>query len=501
MASQQPSRRQLLNGAALFWVISIVIALPTIVVSILPSQETTGTPAAPVYSERSSWAAHPLDNDDGADILPAWCGDDKQATAKVDVFFVTPSSPIGVQDNNRLDDFFTGLLQWSSLVQQATAFNGIGKVYAPKYRSASQVVQDLDVKFNWRGASVEVPRTDAAMKLAYDDVERAFEEVIVPSQRPFILASHSQGTMHLKRLVGRYAQAKPHVLDRLVVAYLIGNTIEPHEVSPLPVCSHPAETRCVVSYNTVLEGGSAGAFWRNKTVAGAHSRPICVNPLTWTAGDDAVAAPRALHTGGVPLLAHLFLPSLDVGLVSARCDEGILYVSAIPAERASGYPADIDGGPLGCCGRMHAQDIPLFWRNVRTNAAARVEAFLNVSSPAEECRPCGANGGRCIGGLAWHAIVFTLCLYAFFVVLCFPLACPCVLAGLCSGKQRERPELWRVVLVSCCCPCYVCVQGVDKRRRSRRTQRSTGKHDHEGSLAASVGRDLTLAASHHQQAA
>ena len=49
---QQPARR-VLNGAALLWVTSVTIGIVATIVSILPSQETSGTPAAPVYSEHS----------------------------------------------------------------------------------------------------------------------------------------------------------------------------------------------------------------------------------------------------------------------------------------------------------------------------------------------------------------------------------------------------------------------------------------------------------------
>lgn len=278
--------------------------------------------------------------------------------------------------------------------------------------------------------------------------------------------------MHLKRLLGQLAARRPHVLDRMVVAYLIGNTVEAHEVAPLPICTHASMTRCVVSYNAVLEGGTAGNFWRNKSTS---SLPICVNPLTWRA--DSATGGSHLHTGSVPLLAHLFLPSLDRNLVTARCVDGILYTSAPPVEKASNYPADIDGGPLGCCGRLHAVEFPLFWHNLRTNAATRVAAFLgNTTIEEEECKPCGANGGRCVGGLAWQAIVFALCTFVFLVVVCFPLACPCLFA---INRIRGKPpvELWTAVLWSCCCPCFLCMRALRSHRGRDRRKRAAKREE------------------------
>lgn len=163
--------KRLANAAALAWVLICAVALIATINGILPSGETSDVPAAPDYGDWSNWAALPTVYDDGADVLPAWCGVDGQNSAQVDAFYVTPSSPLGSRDNNPTDDFFSNLLQWSALVGQATVFNGVAKVYAPRYRSASQVVQDLDVRFNWRGPAIEVPRTNAAMMLAYEDVE------------------------------------------------------------------------------------------------------------------------------------------------------------------------------------------------------------------------------------------------------------------------------------------------------------------------------------------
>ena len=111
--------------------------------------------------------------------------------------------------------------------------------------------------------------------------------------------------------------------------------------------------------------------------------PCAPTPLTWR--DNGGFADRSLHVGAVPILAHLFLPSLDLHLVDSYCEDGILYVSHPPSEK-SGYIADIDGGELGCCGRMHAFDFPLFWRNIRLNAIDRVNAYTgSLAVEEEEC--------------------------------------------------------------------------------------------------------------------
>ena len=59
--------------------------------------------------------------------------------------------------------------------------------------------------FNWGANGPENPETEAAMELALSDVEAAFDAFLArrPASRPFILAGHSQGTMHVKRMMAR----------------------------------------------------------------------------------------------------------------------------------------------------------------------------------------------------------------------------------------------------------------------------------------------------------
>ena len=159
------------------------------------------------------------------------------------------------------------------------------RVYAPRYRSASSAVQATAPFYNWRRFNSTDERVHAALHLAYDDVERAFfqflDERSPDSSRPIILASHSQGTMHLKRLLSRLPDSRhASALDRIAVAYLLGNTVEADEV-PLPPCDSPTQTRCFVSWNAVLTNGTAGWYWRQKALRSNGSLPVCTNPLTW----------------------------------------------------------------------------------------------------------------------------------------------------------------------------------------------------------------------------
>lgn len=149
-------------------------------------------PAAPDYSQPQSWAALP-DRKDAADVVPSADVQDRQATAEVDVFFVHPTTFFGTAAwNQSLDDGSTNQLTDAFVLRgQASVFNSCCKIYAPRYRQAT-IYSFMD---NTGSGS-------AALKLAYEDVERAFDYFIehYNQGRPFILAAHSQGSVHVRTL-------------------------------------------------------------------------------------------------------------------------------------------------------------------------------------------------------------------------------------------------------------------------------------------------------------
>ena len=73
--------------------------------------------------------------------------------------------------------------------------------------------------------SAEVQRANT--EIAYGDVKRAFWHFIYQHNmgRPFILAGHSQGSMHLQRLITEELDTNWHTLgDRFIAGYIIGGT-------------------------------------------------------------------------------------------------------------------------------------------------------------------------------------------------------------------------------------------------------------------------------------
>lgn len=328
-------------------------------------------PAAPDYSQPQSWAALP-DRKDAADVVPSADVQDRQATAEVDVFFVHPTTFFGTAAwNQSLDDGSTNQLTDAFVLRgQASVFNSCCKIYAPRYRQAT-IYSFMD---NTGSGS-------AALKLAYEDVERAFDYFIehYNQGRPFILAAHSQGSVHVRTLLEKRITGTP-LRERLVAAYPIGFGIDRDEmakaVPDVPVCESADQIGCAVTWNAI--GPQAAKF-------GDSSKSICVNPLTWHA--DGAAAEASLNLGGVAYpgtfegtLADVkgvppdFVnakPVVEVGVADAQCIDGMLRVMDIHSQNYSARPMGRDN--------YHIYDYNLFHMNLRKNVETKVAKYLAKS--------------------------------------------------------------------------------------------------------------------------
>ena len=333
----------LLAGAAYVYRADIGLVVMAILIAPGHGFDDAPPPQAPDYANPDHWAALP-DRQDLADAVPPG-GTDQQADARVDVFFLHPTTYVTSDGwNQPLEDDATNQSTDEAVMRgQASAFNACCRVFAPRYRQAT-----LAAFFDQNGHG---PR---ALDLAYQDVVAAFRYFIdeLNEGRPFILAGHSQGSRHADLLLAEQIVGNP-VANRLVAAYPVGFEIDGS--NGLPVCTAPTQTGCQVTWNTV--GPRAGALF-------ASPANICVNPLTWAAA--GAAAPHDLNLGAVNFDGDA---SYEQGAADAQCvDDGRLLVSDIRSNRYTQRPLGRDN--------YHIYDYALFYVNVRQNAQARVEAFL-----------------------------------------------------------------------------------------------------------------------------
>src|SRR5205085_2715333 len=143
---------------------------------------------APDYTKPAAWLARPDLADDPSRWVPPGYAPTAQPQAAI--FYVAPTTYLDRNHwNGPLDDgqanYRLGLFARS----QASAFNGVGQVWAPRYRQATL------------GAFLAAndPRSAQAIDFAYRDVAHAFDAFLaaIPANRPIILAGHSQGSLHL----------------------------------------------------------------------------------------------------------------------------------------------------------------------------------------------------------------------------------------------------------------------------------------------------------------
>ncbi len=297
-----------------------------------------------------------------------------EASARADVFYVHPTTGMRTDiDNVPIDDeqaLATGRLM---LGAQATPFNGIARIYAPRYRQAALHVFDRDE------AALQAP-----VNAAYADVRRAFDHYAAHDNRgrPFFLVAHSQGSNHAMRLLIEAIRGTP-MAARLVAAYLPGQptprAVFAGPLLSIPPCALPDQTGCVAPWGVFAEGTRDFGAWEAINVywdAGARRwrsakgmALVNVNPVSWRADDAPV--PASQHRGAVPFgvpATHFTAPVAH--LVGARTAHG--YTLVAPPLPASLF----DGGGVFEPGNYHVFDINLFWADLRANARRRLTAFL-----------------------------------------------------------------------------------------------------------------------------
>lgn len=335
---------------------------------------------APDYADAASWAALP-EKEDPSDWLPqGYVEADNPLRDQVDVFYIHPTGFFGTKNwNAKMGQRSTpGIPTEAMLASQASAFNGVGLVYAPEYRQATLY------SFIEGEREPEKNNGKQALDLAYGDVARAFDYFIAhySKGRPFILASHSQGTCHALRLVAEKIDGTP-LQEQMIAAYLIGFGVPmdyfDREYKTVKPGTEPTQTGCIITWDTLREGLpiKIGAFHRYASgweLATGKER-LCVNPLTWTTGEERAPASQnhgALITdmGGLqsPTLTPDMLKAVEPAKTWAQCKDGALYVADL-----SGTPFDT---MMSTGGNYHLFDYHLFWVNIRENALARAQAWM-----------------------------------------------------------------------------------------------------------------------------
>ncbi|MFZ1677716.1 MAG: DUF3089 domain-containing protein [Saprospiraceae bacterium] len=335
----------------LYFLSAILLCSAESCASLSKSQSSSNTPAPPDYSLIKNWAALPT-LVDSADVVPIASWHDEQSTAQADVFFIHPTTYTGKvkkhQWNADVADKKLNLATDKSTIRyQASIFNGAGKIYAPRYRQANlKVFYALD----------KTPELQSALDLAYADVKTAFQYYLnhYNQGRPFIIASHSQGSLHASRLINELIDGTP-LQDKLIVAYMPGWPLKNDEFISLKPCKYPDDTGCFCTWRTFREG------YIPPKIHYPDQNIVVTNPVTWSC--DQPGCSQDVQIGGVLRNVHVLMPNL----VHTEIHEDLLWVNK-PV-----FP----GSFLFTRKNYHIADFNLFYADVRKNAQDRVRVYLS----------------------------------------------------------------------------------------------------------------------------
>lgn len=329
---------------------------------------------ANAYQDPALWYSRPgIGVSDPARWQPAYATDrgllPSPAEPKQDfaVFFVHPTSYLNrTQWNAPLDnggDAEAERIARIYLRGMASPFNAASEIWAPRYRQATM------------GAFLtDQPEGKLAIDAAYADVREAFRYFLssLDADTPIVLAGHSQGALHLKRLLAEEVKGTP-AAGRLVAAYLIGWPVSVEHDLPVigfPACAVAGQTGCLVSWSSFAEPAEPAAVLEAYAATPAldgtapgNSPMLCTNPLTGAPGGQA---PASANLGTLVPEDSMEKGELRPGLVPARCEPtGLLLIGRPPEMGSYVLPGN----------NYHVYDLPLFWANTKADVIRRAEAW------------------------------------------------------------------------------------------------------------------------------
>lgn len=309
------------------------------------------TISTPDYSRMEYWAAHPYKKDP-SDSIPKPLRKLYQPDSTIDVFFLHPTTytdyarPLG-WNAPIYNTALAAKTDYSTILFQASIFNEAGRIFAPRYRQANL------------GAYFPVSAADTAaalqaFELAYADVKAAFSYYLqnYNKGRPIIIAAHSQGTTHGKRLVKEFFDGTA-LQEKLVAAYLVGIPVEENWFTTIKACTTAAETGCVLSWRTFKEG------YKPAYVLNEKEKVMVTNPLTWSNNDTL--AGRKENKGGVVTNFNSLVKK-----VAAANNAGAVIWTHKPR---------FFGNIFFTTKNYHIGDYNLYYLSVRENVKERVSAY------------------------------------------------------------------------------------------------------------------------------
>ena len=340
-------------------------------------EEAEAPDPGPDYADPGMWIARPDIPDNPAQWLPTGF-EAPQASRRASVFFIHPTSYLERSRwNAPIDDKESQQRARLFVRHQASAFNGIGDIWAPKYRQATF------------GAFLTT-KEDAqkALDFAYKDVLAAFETFLEraprgPPDHPCRpqpgQPSSDPAAARADRRVAAQGPGRRRLCDRLADL--------DHRRSRRARAAGLRDRRPGRLHHLLAELRRAGRSRRwsprsmTQSVAPdgtprAGSPMLCVNPLTGNAGDEAAAEAN---------LGTIFPnDKLSEATLRAGHRAGALRRQRLPADRAKECPGS---RPMCCPATTTTSSTTLCsGRTCAPTRERRLEAYLNPPAPGESAQ-------------------------------------------------------------------------------------------------------------------
>lgn len=295
------------------------------------------------YEEKQNWAVFAGKTAEGNSV------GESINSLQADVFFVYPTLLTDKKDsrwNASIQDsiIHTDVINWI-IPYQAAAWANAARLYVPYYRQ-NHYRAFFEPYLNQGGQQ--------AQELAYSDVKAAFEYYLTYENkgRPIILAGHSQGAIHLKKIAQEFFDGTD-LQNQLVAAYLVGTRITEDEFKHLKPLDSPGQTGGYVSWNSYKKG-------KLPKYADWYKGAVTTNPVSW----NSKATSDFSDHKGLLYYNQQLIPSC----LTVEVTDGLLWVS-LPKVPKRFWVSFVKN--------YHRFDVSFFWQDIRENAALRIQEFLN----------------------------------------------------------------------------------------------------------------------------
>ncbi len=282
---------------------------------------------------------------------------------EVDVFYLYPTSWTKTEDDPYYCEIDNESLRKTAPFnynRQASAFETCANIYVPFYRQVDAL---------WlMGENMLQEGQKYIEGIPYADAVAAFEYYLenYNDEKPFILASHSQGSAVMKGILKYYMKDNPDIYERMIAAYVIGYSITENELKEYPhlkFATGEADTGVIVSWNTEAPGTEYNPL--------LFDGAISINPITWTLEET----PAAKEQNAGSLIANLQTGELtemtNLADATVNKDRGSVICSSVDVNV---YAPD---GALFPKGVYHLNDYGFYYNNIRENAEKRIESYLS----------------------------------------------------------------------------------------------------------------------------